>query len=229
MSAASAVDLAIYATQGYLVVPQLLDAATVDALKHEARRFDDGRYSLGVQVQLVHRSAVIRRFVTTGPQIAYATTILGPNVCFTHQQFVVKHPDAKAARTDVPWHQDNGYGTLDPPDDLTVWIALDDTDERNGCLWVLPESHGGGARVHERRGALYRAEVDEAGVALPMRAGDAVLFGGLLLHRSLPNETTRARYALYLRYCLPTVVMTTHGGKPVLDDGFSWMVAGEAP
>ena len=223
------IDLAEYAEQGFAVIPRLIDDTTIAALVREAQRFDDGKRSLGVQVQLVHRSAVIRNFVTRGPQVGHATQVLGPDVCFTHQQFVIKHPDAKAARTDIPWHQDNGYGTLEPPDDLTVWIALDDTDARNGCLWVLPGSHRDGARAHERRGAMSSATVDEAGIPLPMRAGDAVLFGSLLLHRSLPNDTPKARYAMYVRYCLPTVVMKTHGDKPVLDDAYSWMVAGEAP
>jgi ectoine hydroxylase-related dioxygenase (phytanoyl-CoA dioxygenase family) len=61
-----------------------------------------------------------------------------------------------------------------------------------------------------------------------MAAGDALLFGSLLLHRSLPNTTDRTRVGLYLRYCDPAVVMVTAGNRPVLDDGFSWMVAGEA-
>ena len=61
-----------------------------------------------------------------------------------------------------------------------------------------------------------------------MSAGDALLFSGYLLHRSLPNRTASVRTALYLRYCTPDVVMVSDGNKPVLDDGYSWMVAGEA-
>jgi ectoine hydroxylase-related dioxygenase (phytanoyl-CoA dioxygenase family) len=222
------IDRAQYDDAGYVHVRGLLDAATVTALRHEALRFDGGR-GLGVQVQLVHRSAPIRDFVTRGPQIAYATALLGPDVCFTHQQFVVKHPDAKPKRTDVPWHQDNGYGQLEPPLDLTVWIALDDCTTENGCLWVLPGSHRRGLLPHDAQGALRAVAVDEPGVPVPMAAGDALLFGSLLLHRSLPNTTPATRVGLYLRYCDPTVTMVSDGVRPVLEDGFSWMVAGEAP
>ncbi len=131
----------------------------------------------------------------------------------------------------MPWHQDSGYGRLEPPLDLTVWIALDDCTLDNGCLWVLPRSEQRGLQQHDGVGALRGVVIDEPGVALPMRAGDAVLFGGLLLHRSLPNLTDTARVALYLRYCDPGVVMVGEGGsadKPVLEDAYSWMVAGEA-
>lgn len=220
-------DRAGYDTEGYVLVRGLLDVPTVASLRAEAMRFDAGR-GLGVQVQLVHRSAIVREFVTHGPQIRYATAMLGRDVCFTHQQFVIKHPDPAGARTDVPWHQDNGYGRLEPPLDLTVWIALDECTRDNGCLWVLPGSHRLGLQRHDDRGALRAVSVDEPGIAVPMAAGDALLFGSLLLHRSLPNTTQAPRVGLYLRYCDPSVVMVDAGNRSVLDDPFSWMVAGEA-
>ena len=42
------------------------------------------------------------------------------------------------------------------------------------------------------------------------------------------NRTTAERAALFARYCVPHAVMMIEGGKPVLDDGHSWMVRGEA-
>ena len=224
-------DRARYAEEGYVLARRLVDANTCTKLRDEAFRFASRSRGLAVDTQLIHRSALLRDFVTRGPQVALATEILGPNVCFTHQQYIVKHPDEKA-RTDVPWHQDSGYGRLEPPLDLTVWIALDDCTIDNGCLWVLPRSERRGLQAHDAVKGLRGVAVDEPGIALPMQAGDAVLFGGLLLHRSLPNVTDRARVALYLRYCDPRVVMIGHGANgadvPVLDDGYSWMVAGEA-
>ena len=222
-------DRTRYAADGYLLVERMIDPETCTDLRNEAFRFASRQRGLGVDTQLVHRSALLREFVTRGPQVKLAVDLLGPNVCFTHQQYIIKHTDAMA-RTDVPWHQDSGYGRLEPPLDLTVWIALDDCTLDNGCLWVLPQSERRGLQPHSGIGALRGVVVDEPGIALPMRAGDAVLFGGLLLHRSLPNITDAARVALYLRYCDPSVVMIGEGrpDKPVLDDAYSWMVAGEA-
>ena len=221
------IDRTRYAAAGYLNVARLVDADMCTALRDEAFRFAARRSGLAVDTQLIHRSALLREFVTRGPQVALAVELLGPNVCFTHQQFIIKYPDARG-RTDIPWHQDSGYGQLEPPLDLTVWIALDDCTLDNGCLWVLPGSEHRGLQPHEEIGGLRGVAVDEAGIALPMAAGDAVLFGGLLLHRSLPNSTDVPRVALYLRYCDPRVVMVGANNRPVLDDGYSWMVAGEA-
>ncbi|MBX3706962.1 MAG: phytanoyl-CoA dioxygenase family protein [Pseudomonadales bacterium] len=123
---------------------------------------------------------------------ALATAMLGPNVCFTHQQFVVKHPDGPAARTDIPWHQDNGYGQLEPPLDLTVWIALDDCTTENGCLWVLPGSQRLGLLPHDERGSLLAVAIEEQGVPVPMAAGDALLFGTPRFFTAL-RRTSRTR------------------------------------
>ena len=221
------IDLKRYETDGYVVVADLIGENTVTALNAERDRFADPDAPLSVDIQLVHRSRVIREFAVQGPQIGLAVEVLGPNVCFTHQQFVSKAADTCEA-SDVPWHQDSGYGRLEPPTDLTVWIALSDMNEHNGCLWVLPESHRLGLQPHHRMGRLMGASVSGDGIALPMAAGDAVLFSGHLMHRSLPNRTDTSRHALYLRYCTPDVVMVSEGNKPVLEDGFSWMVAGES-
>jgi len=220
-------DLERFNTEGYLLHQQLLDAATISMLENEHRRFADPDAALAVDVQLVHRSQPIREFVTRGPQVPLAVEVLGPNVCFTHQQFISKAP-GDSDQTDVPWHQDSGYGRLEPPTDLTVWIALTDTDETNGCLWVLAGSHRDGLQPHDRAGRLLAASVADAGIPVPMSAGDALLFSGHLLHRSLPNRGKLPRHAMYVRYCTPDVVMVNAGNRPVLEDGFSWMVAGEA-
>jgi ectoine hydroxylase-related dioxygenase (phytanoyl-CoA dioxygenase family) len=215
-----------YANDGFLLIPDLIDADTCARLRAEAFRFAARKTGLAVDTQLIHRSALLRHFVTRGPQVALATELLGPNVCFTHQQFIIKHPDERR-RTDIPWHQDNGYGRLEPPLDLTVWIALDECTKDNGCLWVLPGSERGDMQPHTNIGGLRGVAIDATGVPLQMAAGTAALFGSLMLHRSLPNLTSTPRVALYLRYCDPSVVMV-NTNRPVLEDGYSWMVAGEA-
>jgi ectoine hydroxylase-related dioxygenase (phytanoyl-CoA dioxygenase family) len=220
-------DLDRYRNDGYLLVPGLVDEKTCGALKIERERFAKTDAKLSVELQLVHRSRTIRDFAVHGPQVPLAVEVLGPNVCFTHQQFVSKAANSGDA-SDIPWHQDSGYGRLEPPTDLTVWIALDDTDEDNGCLEVIPGSQRPGLEPHHPRGSLVGADVDQPGVAVPMAAGDALLFSGHLMHRSAPNRTGKARHAMYLRYCTPDVTMVSAGNKPVLEDGYSWMVAGEA-
>ncbi len=75
---------------------------------------------------------------------------------------------------------------------------------------------------------LQEADVPGERIPIPLRAGEALAFSGLLLHGSGPNRTSEPRVAFYTRYCTPWVRMMSEGGRLVLDDPHSWMVAGEA-
>ena len=133
----------------------------------------------------------------------------------------------------IPLHQDDGYGQLEPPLDVTVWTALTDTDESNGCLVVVPGSHRGGLVAHASADANVALLRGPHRRRAPRRfrwpAGEAVLFTGLTLHGSGPNRSGAPRVGMHARYCHPSVRMVTHRDKPVLADRHSWMVLGEAP
>jgi ectoine hydroxylase-related dioxygenase (phytanoyl-CoA dioxygenase family) len=157
--------------------------------------------------------------------------LVGPNVCLTHNQFLTKLSDDAGTHSDIPLHQDNGYGRLEPPDDITVWFALTDTTIANGCLEVMPGSHELGLAAHgvaSVNPALREATGDGPLVAVELAAGEAIAFTGMTLHRSGPNLTDTARTAFYARYCAPPARMMSEGGRSVLDDPHSWMVAGES-
>lgn len=228
-----------YQREGWVALGPVLDAAEVDELLAEEDRFRPRRLeglgtnrTLAVRTQLCHRSEPVRRFATSGRHVAMVVDLLGPDVCLTHQQFVTKLPDVDDTTSEISLHQDNGYGRLDPPTDVTVWVALHDTDERNGCLVVIPGSHRLGVLEHARAGAnpfLREVGVDpEGAIAVPMAAGEAIAFTGQTVHGSGPNLTDAARVGFFVRYCEPHVVMVHEDRRAVLDDGHSWMVAGAA-
>jgi hypothetical protein len=227
-----------YRTDGYVVLGKVLDDVEVAGLLGEEARFRPKRgfgardnRTLLVSVQLCDRSAVVRRICTSGAHLAHVVQLVGPNVCLTHNQFLTKLPDDAGTRSDIPLHQDNGYGRLEPPEDITVWFALTDTTVANGCLEVMPGSHELGLAPHGTASvnpALREARGEGSLVAVELAAGEAIAFTGLTLHRSGPNLTDAPRTAFYVRYCAPHVRMMNEGGRSVLDDPHSWMVAGEA-
>ncbi len=229
-------QIARYRRDGYLPLGPVLDGGELDAMRAEEQRFRlpvaYGHPTLFVNIQLCHRSEVIRRHATLGRQVGAVRQLIGPNVCLTHQQFVTKEPDPDGATGEVPWHQDAGYGLLEPTTDVTVWVPLVDTDARNGGLFVVPGSHTNGLLPHEAasgNGLLREAVPAADPIGLELRAGEGVAFSGLLVHGSGPNRGDHTRPSFYLRYCEPRATMISEGGRPVLEDPHSWMVAGEAP
>lgn len=105
-------------------------------------------------------------------------------------------------------HQDNYYLRAQPGTCLAAWMALDDCDEENGCLHVLPGSHTWPLLCTQR--ADTTQSFTDVTVPLPpgvttrpvpMRAGDVLFFNGALVHGSYPNRSRdRFRRALIGHY-----------------------------
>jgi hypothetical protein len=101
-----------------------------------------------------------------------------------------------------PWSIKDGFQHAQAPANLlegmfTVRIHLDDADEANGALRVIPGSH--------RSGKLDHAAAEDAVAAgqvtiCAARAGDAFVMRPLLLHSSCPASLPHHRRVIHLEY-----------------------------
>jgi hypothetical protein len=228
-------EVAAYRRDGFVPLGRLLDDADIEELLAEEQRFRPrsgyGSQTLFVTMQLCDVSEPIRRICTGGPQIPLVAQLMGPNVCLTHTQLLTKLPDGPTTSAAIAFHQDNGYGRLDPMTDVTVWIAVTAAYEGNGGLRIVPGSHTSGLVEHDAddvNPVLRRAAGGEGAVAVDLAPGEGVAFSGLTMHDSGPNLTDQPRVGFYARYCEPSVRMLSEGGRSVLEDPHSWMVAGVA-
>ncbi len=208
---------------GFFVVEDVFTPAECDEILHhlEATSFelalgDEDAGPLSYR-PLLHTVSPELHDVATDPRWApIVMPLLGDDVRLYWEQGVAKPPQA---RTELPWHQDNGYAPTIPEQYVTCWLALDDADVDNGCIHVLPESHKEGTvRHHDVAGSPFRGgfDGDDPGRAVPVRRGDVLVFSSLIMHRSGPNTTDRHRRAWILQYC---VGHATHGiTKRLLDD-----------
>ena len=85
-----------------------------------------------------HRSDLIRRYYFHGPFVDVAEQLVSSNLKGVTSQLSFK---LQGNTKPAPWHQDNGYGELDPYTAITCITALDDADLENGCLWIIPGGH----------------------------------------------------------------------------------------
>jgi ectoine hydroxylase-related dioxygenase (phytanoyl-CoA dioxygenase family) len=92
---------------------------------------------------------------------------------------------------------------------VTAWVALTVANEANGCLRVVPGTHGLAAQrleVETDGTSLFRARmdyalVDETGtVSIEAEPGDLLLHHPNLVHGSGPNPSPAPRLALAVRY-----------------------------
>ncbi|HZU72299.1 MAG TPA: phytanoyl-CoA dioxygenase family protein [Acidimicrobiales bacterium] len=112
------------------------------------------------------------------------------------------------------WHQDAplwpplspcgaaGDGT---PAQVTAWIALDDADERNGCMTMARGSHTWGNRITDILNRRTLSLEPPAGERLelmlrPVPAGHVHFHHALTWHCSHGNQTSRPRRAIAIHY-----------------------------
>lgn len=101
-----------------------------------------------------------------------------------------------------PWSVKDGIPHVQPPVALlaqmiTVRLHLDDADESNGALRVLPRSHKQGRLGAAHIQAMRRETAEHTCCA---KAGDALLMRPLLLHASGRSSSPSHRRVLHLEY-----------------------------
>ena len=108
------------------------------------------------------------------------------------------------------WHQDEIYIPTRDRSLCGAWIAMDDANVENGCLWVIPGSHRCGYLFPQRSHANpdefdFAPEshgFDESEeVPVEVKTGALVFFNGYLLHRSRKNRGQSLRRVLVNHYC----------------------------
>jgi ectoine hydroxylase-related dioxygenase (phytanoyl-CoA dioxygenase family) len=140
---------------------------------------------------------------------------LGPDAYLFNDQYVVKGTEGE---TSFSWHQDSGYIPYPHSPYLTCWIALDEVDESNGTVYVLPYSRGGTRDVAPHRrdagtGDMIGYFGDDAGIPAVVRAGSIVGFSSTVFHRSGANTTPAMRRAYVVQYS-PEPILSEDGSGP---------------
>lgn len=117
---------------------------------------------------------------------------------------------------ETPWHQDGEYWPIRPLATLTVWIAIDESIEENGCLRVIPGSHLARTTVahdmedREDLTLTLRARADSfdenTAVSLELQPGQMSFHDVYMLHGAAQNRSPKRRAGVALRYMPATSV-----------------------
>ena len=208
-----------YERDGYVVVRGLVSAEAVAAVREQAARLLEVpevvhpsnlrcRYKIrpGDGQQLLDAIDPVVDVLPAARDVAEAASvnealgeIYGEAPRLFKDKLIVKPSGAPG----YPWHQDFIAWPFFPESFVTVMVALDEADERNGCLEIERGSHRRGY-LSPRDGDFH--DLPEAGVKaeerilIPLAPGDAAVFGCWTVHGSAPNRSDRPRRQLYLSY-----------------------------
>ena len=151
-----------------------------------------------------------------------------------HDQVQYKPAGAGGA---TGWHQDAPkWPTIEPQTPVSAWIPLDDADEANGCMWMVPGSPKWGD-VDAYLADLKLAELDEftdvgkdfqwpegvepqeiRAVPCPVRRGEVHFHHSLTWHGSPRNRSQRPRRAVAIHFMASDAVYTgrDHPMQPMI-------------
>lgn len=206
-----------YARDGFVIVRQLLAPGDFARLNRELDRYirevvptlpdkhafydDKSRPETLKQLQHMDVDPFFREYKGHPTWSALARALVGEDVESMGPEWFNKPPETSKL---TPPHQDNYYFCLKPPHVITIWMALDDVDDGNGCLRYVRGSHLEPIRPHSRSSVLGFSQgitdygpADEAREELiHLAPGDVVAHHGNTIHRADANASaTRHRRA----------------------------------
>lgn len=210
---------------GYLVVENILSSSELDYYRSTYEQFLDNRIDasgfrsdLGGFVEddkpIVTKERITQIMLPSKlmPELldgglhrktkAIARKLLGEDMDLDFDMLIDKAPGSD---TPTPWHQDCAYW-ISMPDirAASCWVALDDAEKNNGCMWYVPGSHLFPVRPHRPAGkgggALECDAQESEGVAVEIKSGSCVWHHGGTLHYSRGNTTNKRRRAFITNF-----------------------------
>ncbi|MCJ8310791.1 MAG: phytanoyl-CoA dioxygenase family protein [Rhizobiaceae bacterium] len=213
-----------YQEQGFLILPDVVDAATLARLRELIADFkqqsktvssSDELFDVGPDHTPNHpQLRRIKHPVKQHPEfdalmrsdaiVGIVSDLLGGTVRFDHSKLNFK-PAGGSAK--IEWHQDWAFYPHTNDDLLAVGVMIEDCTPENGPLMVIPGSHKGPVYDHHLDGVFAGGIqqdrlsnlVDQA-VGLTAPAGSISIHHVRTLHASSDNRSTRERPLLLYSY-----------------------------
>ena len=133
--------------------------------------------------------------------------LIGPDFGMWSSHFISKEPKVGKA---TPWHEDSAYwdGRFESFDNIiTIWLAIDESTKKNGCMKVIPGTHllGGKSEYEDvdLETNIFREEianVDESKqVYFELQPNQYSLHDSRIFHGAEANTSDRRRCGYNMR------------------------------
>lgn len=210
-------DVRSYRERGFACVEGFVAADAIAAFRREAERIaaappDPARVEMepdsaksGRRIRRIYEPCeyypVYRGYAESAAILDAVEQLIGTNLLLHYSKLNMKPAEIGSV---VEWHQDLSYYPLTNGDSLAVLIYLDDADEENGCLRVLPGRQDAALMDHTASGVFQGCitePIDEAQtVSLPGTAGTAIFLHAMTPHASTQNRSGKQRRTLIVSY-----------------------------
>ena len=140
-----------YKNKGYISPVNALSSIEAKEIRDEIEKIEKKwpKALEGINRNYVHLISPVFNKVCLNKNILDAVeSIIGKNILICGTTLFIKNPKEKGF---VSFHQDAKYIGLEPHNWVTVWVAITDANENNGCMRMLSGSHKENLRHHEQK------------------------------------------------------------------------------
>ena len=144
-------QLDYYKNKGYISPVDALTSTEAKEIRDEIEKIEKKwpKALEGINRNYVHLISPVFNKVCLNKNILDAVeSIIGKNILICGTTLFIKNPKEKGF---VSFHQDAKYIGLEPHNWVTVWVAITDANENNGCMRMLSGSHKENLRHHEQK------------------------------------------------------------------------------
>ena len=148
-------------------------------------------------------------------------SIIGENILVCGTTLFIKNSNEKGF---VSYHQDAKYIGLEPHNWVTAWVAITDSNEKNGCMRMWSGSHKDNLRDHDQkfnegnlltRGQTVKNVPKEKTTPLILEAGQMSLHHPTVVHGSELNKSNDRRIGFVIQSYIGTNVKQVLGKNSV--------------
>ena len=148
-------------------------------------------------------------------------SLIGKNILVCGTTLFIKNPNEKGY---VSYHQDAKYIGLEPHNWVTAWVAITDSNEKNGCMRMWSGSHKDNLKEHDEkfnegnlltRGQTVKDVPKEKTTPLILNAGQMSLHHPTIVHGSDLNNSDDRRIGFVIQSYIGTNVKQILGKNRV--------------
>ena len=148
-------------------------------------------------------------------------SVIGENILVCGTTLFIKNPNEKGF---VSYHQDAKYIGLEPHNWVTAWVAITDSNEKNGCMRRWSGSHKDNLKEHDQkfnegnlltRGQTVKNVPKEKTTPLILKAGQMSLHHPTVVHGSDLNKSNDRRIGFVIQSYIGTNVKQILGKNSV--------------
>ncbi|HRW07057.1 MAG TPA: phytanoyl-CoA dioxygenase family protein [Caldilineaceae bacterium] len=231
------IDMAEYEEQGFTIVRGLFSPEEVDLFREhfmqlaaEGRGFFEREQKAAAETdplkkfpRMVHMhrwDGLSLEFLLDQRSKHCLTTLLGAEPYAVQTMFYFKPPGARGQAL----HQDQAPLKVQPGTCIAAWMSLDDCDEANGCLQLVPGTQDlpllcsvAADTAQSFTNSTVPLSEEMQPIPAIMEPGDVLFFNGQVIHGSSPNTTEdRFRRSLIGHYIVAEAEKVSAFYHPVL-------------